>query len=172
MENQNAYKFTRIISNYKALMQKAPDEVGILALGLYKESFEKQGRIMGRGSVAKWPDRGASPKSRQGAALLTNSGALKRDLNYRRSGKRVILRSSLPYSKTQNDGATIPITSGMRRFFWAMYKQSGDEFWKAMALKKGSITIKPRPFLYDTPELPHRLNNYFIPAIKKIIQQS
>jgi phage gpG-like protein len=174
MPNQNAHKFERIISKYKQLMRVAPDQVGIIALKLFKEdTFSRQGQIMGNGTVKKWPSRGASPQNRNNATLLIKSGQLRRDLNYRKSGKRVILKSDLPYSKLQNDGGAVPVTSKMRKFFWAMYKKTGDEFWKGMALtKKTSITIRPRPFLYDTPELPKRLDNHFIPLIKQIIQQS
>lgn len=174
MENSNAPKFQRIIARYKALMRAAPDQVGIIALQLFKEdTFSRQGQIMGNGSLKKWPSRGASPRNRNGAALLVKSGKLRRDLNYRKSGKRVIIKSDLAYSKLQNDGGVVPVTSKMRKFFWAMYKSSGDDFWRGMALtKKQHLRIKPRPFLYDTPELPRRLDNHFIPLIKEIIQKS
>ena len=174
MENQNAHKFDTIIAKYKSLMQAAPDQVGTIALQLFKEdTFTAQGQIMGASSVKKWPVRGNGPKNRVGAALLIKSGKLRRDLNYRKAGKKVIVKSELPYSKLQNDGGVIPVTSKMRKFFWAMFKQSGDTFWRGMALtKKPHFNIKPRPFLYDTPELPRRLDNYFKPLIKSIIQTS
>jgi hypothetical protein len=153
-------------------MQQAPDQVGAIALQLYKaDTFQRQGQIMGT-NVKAWPKRQAQPKNRIGAALLTKSGALRRDLKYTKSGRRVVLSSNMPYSKIQNDGGTVQITSKMRKFFWAMYIKTKDEFWKGMALKKGSFTIKPRPFLYDTPELANRLDAHFIPVIKDILKNS
>lgn len=170
MENQNAHKFDRMKAQFESLMQKAPQQVGVIALGLFKESFTKQGQIMAGGNVKKWPTRGAAPKRRRGAALLIDKGALRRDLSMRTSGRRVTLNSNMPYSKLQNDGGSIPVTSQMRKFFWAMYKESKDEFWKGMALtKKSHFQIKPRPFLYDTPELAKRLDNHFIPLLKQIL---
>lgn len=172
MNNENASKFERIIARYKKLIRQAPDMVGAIALQLYKEdTFSRQGQVMGT-TVRPWPSRGAGPKNRTGAALLTKSGALRRDLKYIKSGRRVTLKSDMPYSKLQNDGGTIAITSKMRKFFWAMYKRTGDEFWKGMALKRGTINIKARPFLYDTPELPKRLDSHFIPLIKDILKNS
>ena len=170
MENQNAQKFARMKVQFESLMKQAPTQVGVIALGLFKEGFTKQGQIMAGGNVKKWPTRGAAPKRRSGASLLIDKGALRRDLNFRASGTRVTISSNMPYSKLQNDGGTIPVTSQMRKFFWAMYKESKDEFWKGMALThKTTITIKPRPFLYDTPELARRLDNHFIPLLKQIL---
>lgn len=170
MENNNAPKFAEMRAKFESLMQQAPKQVGVIALGLFKESFTKQGQIMQGGNVKKWPSRGAAPKIRSGSSLLINRGALRRDLNMRTSARKVAITSNMPYSKIQNDGGTIPITSQMRKFFWAMYKESKDDFWKGMALtSKTQLTIKPRPFLYDTPELAQRLDKHFIPIIKQIL---
>jgi phage gpG-like protein len=173
MNNNNTPQFDRIISRYKELMRNAPNMVGIIALQLFDESFSKQGQIMSGGSVKKWKVRGPHPQNRTGAALLIDKGVLRRELNYKTSANKVILSSNLPYSKLQNDGGTIPVTPKMRKFFWAMFKRTGDETWKWFALmKKNTITIAARPFLYDTPELPKRLDDHFIPLIKSIINNS
>lgn len=39
-----------------------------------------------------------------------------------------------------------PITEKQRRFFWAMWAQTGDEMWKALALSV-TYTIPARPYL-------------------------
>jgi len=38
------------------------------------------------------------------------------------------------------------ITPRQRRFFWAMWNQTKDEMWKALALSV-TYTIPPRPYL-------------------------
>lgn len=171
MENSNAHRFTKIIADFEALMKKAPDMVGIIAVELFKESFVRKGQIMGTG-VKPWPEMGGHPKSRSPGSLEVKSGQYRRSIQYRKHGRRVRVSSDEAYAQIQNDGGSVPVTTRMRKFFWAMYKQTDDEFWKGMALtKKAYITIKPRPVIYDTPELGNRLDNKFIPLIKQIISQ-
>lgn len=65
---------------------------------------------------------------------------------------RIVIGSELPYAVIQNRGGQIQPTPRMVSFFWAMYYQSKDEFWKGMALhgKAGKpITIKPTNYLTD-----------------------
>lgn len=58
----------------------------------------------------------------------------------------------VPYAAIHEYGGTITlqITTSMRRFFWAMYFDTGKEKWKFMALspkKTFVIRIHPRPYL-------------------------
>jgi phage gpG-like protein len=172
MENNNAPMFKHMFQRYNDLVKQAPKMVGVIALALFLESFSKKGQIMG-GGVKAWDAMGGHPKNRSSSSLLIKSGQLRRSLNFKTSGSRVTIYTNEVYAKLQNDGGVIPVTSKMRKFFWAMYKESKDEFWKGMALThKTEFTIKPRPFLYDTPELANRLDQKFIPLIKDILTNS
>jgi len=69
----------------------------------------------------------------------------------------------VPYAAIHEFGGTIrlKVTSQMRSFFWAMFFQTGDEKWKAMALSKKRefiITMPKRAYLEpaqqdETPEV-------------------
>lgn len=168
MVNNNEQHFREVITKYRELMNRSKDAVGTIAVELFAESFSLHGQIMSNGSVKAWKGRGFSPKNRNGAALLVKTGKLQRDLRYRKSVKAVNIISDLPYSVIQNDGGTIPVSAKMRSFFWYMFKKTKDEFWMRMALSK-QITIPARPFIYDTPELPARLDKYFVKAINQLI---
>lgn len=59
---------------------------------------------------------------------------------------------------------TIPVTTKARGFFWAMWYETGDDMWKAMALSKKSvfkINMRARPYLGPalTDEAP-RIQDY------------
>jgi hypothetical protein len=56
------------------------------------------------------------------------------------------------YAAAHEYGATIivPVTAKSRRFFWAMYFQTNDDKWRAMALSKKTsfvVEIKARPYV-------------------------
>lgn len=56
------------------------------------------------------------------------------------------------YAAAHEYGATIivPVTAKSRRFFWAMYFETNDGKWKAMALSKKTsfiVEIKARPYV-------------------------
>lgn len=59
---------------------------------------------------------------------------------------RVDVRSGAPHGAVHEFGGTFTITDRQRRFFWAMYAQTNDDMWKALALSQ-TYTIPPRPYL-------------------------
>lgn len=68
---------------------------------------------------------------------------------------QVVFEADAPYAEIHNSGGVlnIPVTQRSRKFFWAMFKATGDEKWKWMALtKKESFTIKmdKRQFMGDS----------------------
>lgn len=195
MQNDNAAHFKQVIQKYRALMIKSRDVVGIIAVELFDESFDKQGQIMGGGRVIPWKGRGFSPPSKKGKRSLINRGRLRRGTKYVKSGKSsIIIKNETPYAILQNDGGTIQVTAKMRRFFWAMVykywskgvtydiatkelsagkkheKFGGEaEFWFRMAMAK-EITVPARPIIYPTPEIPARLDKYFLKAIQNLFK--
>ena len=194
MANRNEAHFTKVIQSYRQLMISSRDAIGLIAVELFNESFAKQGQIMANGSVKNWPNRGFGPPSRSGATLLKKRGRLQRSVKHSKTTTGVTIKSDTPYSTLQNDGGKIKVTAKMRRVFWAMVyknwqkgvsydiatkglkntKQSqkfgGEaEFWFKMAMAK-EIEVKARPFIYDTPELPNRIDKYFIKKIQEIFK--
>jgi len=54
----------------------------------------------------------------------------------------------LPSARMHQVGGSIPVTAKSRKFFWAQWFQTRDEFWKKMALtKKGSFSVPARPIV-------------------------
>jgi hypothetical protein len=174
MQNNNEQYFREVIQKYRKLLAKSKDAIGLIAVELFNESFQKQGQIMGNGVVKDWPKRGFAPPSQTSRFLLLKRGTLRRSIKHRKKANGVEIQSNTPYSVLQNDGGEIIVTPKMRRFFWAMYfkhankltyniadksmvdnkrnqKQNAEaEFWIKMAMAK-TITVKARPFVYDTP---------------------
>jgi hypothetical protein len=179
--NNNAAEIKEMVTRYKALLRKSPNQVGLIAANLFKESFTRKGQIMANGTVIPWQQRGFSPANRQNSPLLVKSGQLRRDIHYSKTATGVNIISSMPYSELMNEGGVIPVTTKMRKFFYAMYRQSGgeiikgkpsggDQFWFRMIFAK-KITVPKRPFFYDTPELPKRIDAFFIKQLTTIFKQ-
>lgn len=179
--NNNEADIKEMITKYKDLVRKSPTAIGLIGVNLFKESFTKQGQVMGEGKIIPWQPRGASPQNRQNTSLLIKSGQLRRELHAQKSAKGVNIISNMPYSTLMNDGGTIAVTAKMRKFFYAMYRQSGGEikkgkpeggdmFWFRMIFAK-QIKVPKRPFIYDTPELPARIDKFFIKNLITIFKQ-
>lgn len=195
--NNEAAKFRQLYRQYLALQKSAPRIVGAIAVNFFKASFKNQGQKL-NGSIKPWRKRGGSPNSRKGRKLLINEGVLQRSpiIKSATSHKVVIGVSGAAssYAKLMNDGGTIPITLQMRKFFWAMHYQAmggkvysvktkkernnarnkklnaDAEFWRNMALtKQKQITIKARPFIYDSTDLVKDITTDLMKRIDKII---
>lgn len=59
---------------------------------------------------------------------------------------RVDIEVRAPYGAVHEYGGTFEITARQRRFFWAMFVNTEDEMWKALALSV-TYTIPARPYL-------------------------
>ncbi|XGA85218.1 hypothetical protein OEG92_05450 [Polaribacter sejongensis] len=80
--------------------------------------------------------------------------------------------SNIKYAALHNFGGTIPITPKMRRYFWAMFKQTGDAYFKGMALtKKKEFVIPERKYIGKTSAMEPRLDRRTIKELKKITQK-
>jgi phage gpG-like protein len=149
--------------------------VGNIAVNFFRASFRNQGQKI-NGSIKKWPSRGGHPDRRDGRDLLVDSGRLRRGIIVKSasSGRVVIGVDAIvsSYASLQNDGGNIQVTPKMRKFFWAMWHQSKDDFWKGMAItKKTHIQIKARPFIYDSPDLANEITKDIEKRLKKILEQ-
>ncbi len=96
------------------------------------------------------------PKRRDGSSThLNNTGRLRRSITARISGHSVIFTSSEPYAAIHNYGGTITVTPKMKKFFWAKFKETGQERYKHLALMKtgAKIRIPQRQFIGHSPEV-------------------
>ena len=120
----------------------------------------------------KWPERAKPPargKGRKGGAgedngraILMMSGRLRRSFRMTSTGLVITVATDVPYAEVHNEGGqvtqTVTVTKKMRRFFWAMFKNTGDDKWKFMALSKSAtiqrkFTMPKRQFIGENPTL-------------------
>jgi phage gpG-like protein len=144
-------------NNKPRLMREIGELVVNDALKNFKdEAFEGQ----------KWKPRkdGSSTGDRGGRRnLLVKSGKLRRSIRVTKAtANSVSVGSDVPYAKIHNEGGvTNPkVTPRSRRFFWAMYKKTGNPRFKAMATTKQNsfrVNIPARPFLKITPKLKEKI---------------
>ncbi len=109
-----------------------------------------------------WPARRA-PGGR--GTLLTVTGRMRRSLRCRAAGGSLYFYSDAAYFSLHNRGGTIPVTAGMRKYFWAMYYQHGGgqkgkpprplaEYYKSLALtKKTEFHIPQRQVVGSHPKI-------------------
>ena len=97
-----------------------------------------------------WP-----AKRSGGPSHLVQTGKLRRSIQSVITGNRLRFTSSEPYAAIHNEGGEITVTERMKKYFWAKFKQTGQQHWKYLALvKTGSkITIPKRQFLGSSPEV-------------------
>ena len=172
---QNYKKMTKgknKVPDFEKLGQKLINEAmryaSVHALNFFKDSFQKGGFT--DTSFQSWEKR--KHDNRIGGALLVQSGNLRDSLQIlSRSPSRLIFGSNEPHAKIHNQGGVIriPVTKRSRRFFWFMYKSTGDAHWKWMALTKKShmvAKIPKRQFIGHSVTLMNELNHWHVKKIE------
>ncbi|WP_286747883.1 phage virion morphogenesis protein [Roseivirga sp. UBA1976] len=123
-----------------------PRIVGTEAVNHFKESFDNEGFTDKR--KKKWKPRAFETKKQKGKKIMHGDGDLEDSLDYRTEPGRVIIFSDKEYAQIHNEGGKIPVTPLMRKFFWAMFYETGEEVYKNMAMtKKKEIEIPARTFM-------------------------
>lgn len=168
-----------VAGQMQKFIKTVPGQVGSLVLENIDENFRTQSF-----DGDKWPDR-ATPPARgrtrkdggrdkrfkqddgSGRAILMQSGRLRRSFRYDTSGLVITISTDVEYAEVHNEGGevsqTLTVTPKMRKFFWAMFSETGDEKWKFMALSKsGTIerkfTMPKRQFVGENPTLDRSIN--------------
>lgn len=111
----------------------------------------------------------------QRGSLMMRTGSLRQSINHTISDTVITWTSSLPYARIHNEGGEIKVTHKMKKFFWAMYynsggkeaEKNGDDLnqeqsaWKAMALAPVGkvITIPKRQFIGNHPQVDQVIQN-------------
>lgn len=156
---------------FKTIVTNAPRVASVMALNFFKGSFANQGFT--DAGLIKWDTR--KNDNRPGGAVLTSTGNLRDIIVISKvSLKQVILTNAAPYAKIHNDGGTITVTvtPKMKKYFWFMFKATGNSMYKGMALtKKSSLTIKipQRQFMGDSQTLTNSFDNWMANEIAKAV---
>ena len=152
-QNHNAKQFDELKKKYENFRNTVPEKVAITAVNFFKRNFELQGFV--DQGLDKWKTvSNPRDKSRK---ILSKRGNLKRAIKKFKAERNMIVvgvSNDINYASIQNYGGKIPITPKMRRYFWAMYKQTNEEYWKGLALtKKKHLDIPARKFIGDSQGL-------------------
>lgn len=161
-----------MLSKYRALLGRLPAQMGAIAVAFVKNNFVQQG-FKNHGSVTPWQKR--SGNRDEGRAILMKTRNLSRNVKVKQVGPAKVIvgvDASIKYAQIQNEGGQIPITLKMRRFFWAMYYKSQDEFWKNLALtKKTTLTIPKRQFIGDSTDLRDQIGKFIEKEVEKALKK-
>jgi phage gpG-like protein len=155
----------------RALLKRIPHDVGQMGLSHFKGSFRKQGFT--DHSFMAW----VQTKDDLGHKILRDTNSLMNDVKVRKETmKRVEISATLPWASIHNNGGkySITLTDKMRRFFWYMYKETGQEKWKWMALTKKKrlpIRIPQRQFIGNSHVLNNQIDKHIISLIIKTFNQ-
>ncbi|MGI6078052.1 MAG: phage virion morphogenesis protein [Bacteroidales bacterium] len=169
----------------KAVNNDLPKKIGVEAVRMFSQNFQQEA-FFGKRWQEPLRRRITETKTKtgkikyiplgQGTAgsrkILTGTGDLGRSIQYRVEGKKVVVYSDLDYSKIHNEGGTVTVTEKMKRFFWAKYITTGQEFYKNMALKKtgSTITIPKRQFMGSHDTINKAVKNTIETELNKIFK--
>lgn len=164
--NNNAKKFDDLKKKYENFRNTVPEKIAITAVNFFKRNFELQGFV--NQGLDKWkPLSNPRDKSRK---ILSKRGNLKRAIKKFKAERNMIVvgvPSDITYAEIQNYGGQISITPKMRRYFWAMFKQTNDDYWKSLALtKKKHLDIPARKFIGDSEGLVKNIDRMIVKELK------
>lgn len=169
--NNNAKHFEQFMRDYASLKRRLPRMFGIEAVNLFKANFDAEGFIAGEGRLQKWK----KPLRNSGRKTLTKTRRLRRGIKIISASQSKVVVGvdrGIKYAKIHNEGGKIEVTPKMRRYFWAMFKQTGDSFYKGLALtNKTHFDMPKRQFIGNTLAMEKRLDRRLIKELQKITKK-
>lgn len=142
-------------------------------VNFFQDSFQNQGWT--DGAFEAWAQR--KNDIDPGRKILIKTAFLMQSVQvFDKNEERIVFGSDAEHAAIHNEGGTvkIPITTKSRKYFWVMFKVTGNGMWKALALTKKqsiTITIPKRQFLGESATFMGQLNNWIIEEIQKRFKQ-
>lgn len=141
------YEVIDNVPEVEVTLPRAFDTIGKHMVRSVQINFERGGRP-------------AWPPTRSGETPLVTTGKLYRTIVYKTDPGGVTISGGqgLPYAGIHQFGGTVhpQVTEKSKKFFWAMFYETGEPMWKYMALKSVgdtlTINIPPRPYMMFQPE--------------------
>ena len=128
-------------------------QVEVIGLKDLEKNLQAIAQVLSGGELADSLEKGAmeivwEAQHNVMTQLLHESGDLWESIKPKKVNQyRVDVEVGVPYGAVHEYGLpNQPITDKQRRFFWAMYAQTKDTMWKALALSQ-TYTIPARPYL-------------------------
>lgn len=158
-----------------------PVKVGREVTESVRENFRREGFY---GQSWKSPYRrtlGFSGAKGSYGTLLSGTNHLMSSTDYVPGRGNVRIRNNADYAQVHNEGANIPVTPKMKKFFWAKHYEAGGgvkgkdisaeaSFWQRMALKKtgSNIKIPKRHFIGPAPQVDRLVKELIDKELKKL----
>ena len=160
----------QMADKFEQFQKDLPVIVCTTAVNNSRENFKKQGY-----EGSKWKRRSEGSPRDSGRAILTDTGTLKDSIRYWVVSAAAVMigvdQNKVKYAQIHNEGGTVKITDKMRKFFWAMYNKTEQDFYKGLALtKKTHITIPKRQYLGVTEELDNQIKTAIEYHVKQILK--
>jgi phage gpG-like protein len=156
------------IAEVEGLAKRVPDIAAIEAVKLFQENFVKQGW---QGASFRAWERKKTPNEYP-ILRSANQNSLMSSIHVvSKSPTAVVIATgdNKPYAKVHNEGGVnnVRVTDKLRKWAWAMWYKTNNDFYKNIALTKKStlqVKIPQRKFMGGSPEIFNRiqtvLNNY------------
>lgn len=173
IEKRGSFEFQKSLNLFKKEKKMLPRIIGTISLRHFLIGFRKGG---GQTDEGKWDARVFSTdKTRRNLTrgTLVKSGALRRSLKVAKATFREIklVTKGLKYAAIHNFGGKVRITKRSRKFFWAMFKKTGLQEWKNLALtKKTSFNIPKREYLGDSKKLADKLERRILKEVNVVFK--
>lgn len=140
--------------------------IGVEAVEEVRDHFADQG-VNGQ----QWKPR-IPGTPRNNRKILSDTNNLEDSVTYevQAGNRRVVVgvdEDKVPYARIHQEGGEIPMTPKRRAFFWAKYAETGNAFWKRLALAKGPFIVPARPYMVATDRMLARIEAALIDHLKR-----
>lgn len=167
----NAKQFAVLEKKYEDFRNAMPDKIAVAAVNFFKRNFELQGFVDKQ--LTKWKPL-SNPRDK-GRKILRKRGVLKNAIKkFESSRTKVVIGvgADVKYASIHNEGGMVKITPKMRRYFWAMFKKTNEEYYKGLAMtKKTHLDIPQRKYIGDSEGLVKAIDRLNIKELKIALEK-
>lgn len=158
------------MAKIKAAEEMLPKQVGSEATAEFQKNFARQ-RFF---SDEAWVGRNRLDKGR---GILINKGMLRGAIDFVDTVNKARVFVKAPadkYAGLHNNGGVVrvTITTKMRKWAWAMFRETGDTMYRAIALTKKStiaFTMPKRQFIGKHPDLDKHILEFIEDILRETI---
>lgn len=142
--------------------------IGVTAVNFFKSNFIREG--FKDGGIKKWMPLSRSRREQKGSGkrILTDSGDLRRSINYKKTNDGVLIYADEPYAEIHNEGgqiiATVTVSEHPRSTKWGTV--TVKEHTRNM-----NTTMPQRQFMGYSEDLIKELDSAITQRVKAILDK-
>ena len=157
------------IAAIKSVMQRAPNEIGAIAVAHYKQNFVLGGFV--DDTLRPWKKRKKETKQTLGRALLVKRAKLKNSIRvFSKNEQQIVLGSDVVYARIHNEGGVITQYERSELFVRNRNKKGfykkGIKAGKGNTYGKRTIRIPKRQFIGDSIALRRKMDKWYLQNLK------